>query len=230
MDFITGRSLSRRTVLRGAGAALALPFLDAMTPAARLSAIGSARAEPPPHRFVAYYTPNGQAMEYWTPKGEGRDFELSEILQPLEAFRDDLIVPTGLHASWDFGHDGAPTHFLTGMTGLGLNEEGRQDNTSLLAETSMDQMLARRVREGDATRVLGAVARWSTKRWHLRGSELCLHSLVLLAESDPAVADGKPPEGRCSSVCSATAEARIGGRESCGSGCKRAYSTPSWTG
>ena len=144
MDFITGRSLSRRTVLRGAGAALALPFLDAMTPAARLSAIGSARAEPPPHRFVAYYTPNGQAMEYWTPKGEGRDFELSEILQPLEAFRDDLIVPTGLHASWDFGHDGAPTHFLTGMTGLGLNEEGRQDNTSLLAETSMDQMLARR--------------------------------------------------------------------------------------
>jgi hypothetical protein len=144
MEFITGKAISRRTVLRGAGAALALPFLDAMLPS-RLSAFGSPRRDGiPPHRFVAYYTPNGQAMEYWTPKGVGRDFELSEILQPLEAFKDDLIIPTGLQASWNFNHAGGPTCFLTGMTGASLNDDVRPDNTSLLAETSMDQILARR--------------------------------------------------------------------------------------
>lgn len=139
MDFITGKHISRRTVLRGAGAALALPFLDAMAPA-RLRAGGAPK---PPHRFLAYYTPNGQSMEYWTPTGEGRDFELSEILQPLEGFKDRIIVPTGLDASWNFNHAGGPTCFLTGVTGKARGEAGSVDNTDLIAETSIDQILAR---------------------------------------------------------------------------------------
>jgi hypothetical protein len=141
MDFITGKSISRRTVLRGAGAALALPFLEAMLPARLL---GSRPAPQAPHRFLAYYTPNGQSMEYWTPSGVGRDFELSDILEPLAPFRDQIIVPTGLDASWNFNHAGGPTCFLTGVTGLArLGDKDAVDNTDLIAETSIDQILAR---------------------------------------------------------------------------------------
>ena len=84
MEFITGKVLSRRTVVKGVGATLALPFLDAMVPA-RLTAF--ARPAPvAPHRFLAYYLPNGQAMPHWTPTGEGKDFELSMIMEPLAPF------------------------------------------------------------------------------------------------------------------------------------------------
>ena len=73
MNFLTAKSLSRRTVLRGIGATIALPFLDAMAPAARAAAKS-------PNRFLTFYTPNGMAMEYWTPKAEGNNFELTPIL------------------------------------------------------------------------------------------------------------------------------------------------------
>ena len=82
MTFLTGKALARRTVLRGLGASLSLPLLDAMLPA--FSA--RARAATTAHRFLAFYVPNGMAREYWTPKGEGRDFELSPILEPLAPF------------------------------------------------------------------------------------------------------------------------------------------------
>jgi hypothetical protein len=141
MDFITGKHISRRTLLRGAGAALALPFLEAMVPAGLTA--GSRRARTSPHRFLAYYTPNGQSMEFWTPTGEGRDFQLSRILEPLAPFKDRIIIPTGLDASWNFNHAGGPTCFLTGVTGLSRGEPGSVDNTDIIAETSIDQILAR---------------------------------------------------------------------------------------
>ena len=77
MSFLTSKALPRRTVLRGLGAAVALPFLDAMLPAASLRARA---AGAPVRRFQTFYVPNGMAMEYWTPKGEGSAFELSPIL------------------------------------------------------------------------------------------------------------------------------------------------------
>jgi hypothetical protein len=83
MAFLT-KSLPRRTALKGIGATLALPFLDAMLPAFSLR--GRA-ARPLVHRFQAFYVPNGMAMEYWLPKGEGTAFELSPILEPLAPFR-----------------------------------------------------------------------------------------------------------------------------------------------
>lgn len=135
MDFITGKVISRRTVLRGAGAALALPFLDAMAPA-RLSAAARPVTKSP-HRFLAYYLPNGMAMEHWTPEGEGRDFALSPILEPLAPFKDRLQVLTGIEASWNRNHAGASGCFLTGTT------RGASNNTATVAETSMDQLLAR---------------------------------------------------------------------------------------
>ena len=77
MAFLT-KSLPRRTVLKGIGTTMALPFLDAMLPPLRAAA-------KPPHRFQAFYVPNGMAMEYWTPKGEGTALELNSIMEPLAA-------------------------------------------------------------------------------------------------------------------------------------------------
>ena len=112
MDFIIRKQLSRRTVLRGMGAALAIPFLDAMDPTrfSRFAAPKIAR----PNRFQTIYVPNGMAMEYWKPKGEGAAFELSPILEPLAPFRNDMLVVSGLDATWNNIHAGASGSFLTG--------------------------------------------------------------------------------------------------------------------
>jgi hypothetical protein len=99
-QFITRRHLSRRTVLRGAGAALALPLLESMTPA--LAAAPVVRP-----RFGAIYFPHGATMSRWTPQGEGRDFPISEILQPLEPFRAQLNVVSNLTHANAYGAGGA---------------------------------------------------------------------------------------------------------------------------
>lgn len=135
MPFVTSKALSRRTVLRGLGATLALPLLDAMVPAftTRVGAEGRRAA----HRFQTFYVPNGMAMPFWTPSGVGRDFELSPILRPLSAYRDKMIVLTGLKANWNYIHAGASGSFLTGTTRGGRNE------VEIIADVSMDQILAR---------------------------------------------------------------------------------------
>jgi len=132
--FISRMSLPRRTVLRGLGAALALPFLDAMVPA---FVPGVRAAAKPAHRFLAFYVPNGMAMEYWTPKEAGSAFELSPVLEPLAPFRDQMLVLSGLKANWNYIHAGASGSFLTGTTRGGRNE------VEIIADVSMDQLLAR---------------------------------------------------------------------------------------
>src|SRR5881397_609193 len=127
-------SLPRRTVLRGLGATIALPFLDAMVPAFSLR--GKAAAKPA-HRFQAFYVPNGMAMEYWSPKGDGAGFELSPILEPLAPFREQMLVLSGLKANWNYIHAGASGSFLTGTVRGGRNE------VEIIADVSMDQLLAR---------------------------------------------------------------------------------------
>jgi Protein of unknown function (DUF1552) len=134
MTFLNGRSLPRRTVLRGLGATVALPLLEAMLPSSSRRAKAAGR---PAHRFLAFYVPNGMAMEYWSPKGEGRAFELSPILQPLAPFRNQMLVLSGINASWNYIHAGASGSFLTGTTRGGRNE------VEILADVSMDQLLAR---------------------------------------------------------------------------------------
>src|SRR5437773_8675778 len=130
MAFLT-KSLPRRTVLRGLGATVSLPFLDAMLP------LGRAAAKPI-HRFQAFYVPNGMAMEYWSPKGEGSAFELSEILEPLAAYRNQMLVLSGIKANWNYIHAGASGSFLTGTVRGGRNE------VEIVADVSMDQLLAKR--------------------------------------------------------------------------------------
>jgi hypothetical protein len=134
MSFITSKSLPRRTVLRGLGATLALPFLDSMVPAFSLRGLANGK---PVHRFQTFYVPNGMAMEYWLPKGEGAAFELSPILEPLAAYRDQMLVLSGLKANWNYIHAGASGSFLTGTPRGGRNE------VEIIADVSMDQLLAR---------------------------------------------------------------------------------------
>ncbi len=133
MTFLT-KTLPRRTVLRGLGATVALPLLDAMHPAFTLR--GQA-APGPVARFQAFYVPNGMAIPYWKPKGEGTGYELSPILGPLASFKDQMIVLSGLNASWNYIHAGASGSFLTGTTRGGTNE------IEIIADVSMDQLLAR---------------------------------------------------------------------------------------
>jgi len=89
MSIITRKSIPRRTFLRGAGAALALPVLDAMTPALAADAKR-------PIRMSFIEVPNGIMMDKWTPATEGANFALTRVLEPLEPFRDRILVHSGL--------------------------------------------------------------------------------------------------------------------------------------
>src|SRR5262249_32311665 len=115
---VTRKHLSRRTFLRGAGAVIGLPLLDAMTPA-----LGWARgpAREPPLRLCSAYVPNGMVMPNWMPATTGRRFELTPILRPLERFREHTLVLSGLmcHNANALGdgpgdHARASASFLTG--------------------------------------------------------------------------------------------------------------------
>jgi hypothetical protein len=130
---ITRMSIPRRTVLRGLGASLALPLLDAMVPAFVPTLKGAAK---PVKRLGVVYVPNGMAMDYWTPKAEGRGFDLPPILVPLEAYRNQMVVVTGLRAFWTPAHAGASTTFLTGAAGVA-------GETAPRADISMDQVVAK---------------------------------------------------------------------------------------
>jgi hypothetical protein len=113
--FITKRHLSRRMVLRGMGATLALPFLDAMVPAGSLLAQTAAKGKP---RVAFVYFPHGAVMEQWTPATEGAGFELTPIIKPLEAFKSQLTIVSGLGnkaADGSSVHATAPGTWLSGV-------------------------------------------------------------------------------------------------------------------
>jgi hypothetical protein len=116
---LTRKHLPRRTFLKGMGAAIALPMLDAMTPA--LSAFGRSAA-PSPLRMAFTYVPNGITMADWTPKGVGAAFELSRVMKPMAPFRQDMSILSGLaHRNGMALGDGPGDHaraaasYLTGV-------------------------------------------------------------------------------------------------------------------
>jgi len=116
---ITKRTIPRRTILRGLGTALALPWLDAMAPA--LTALAKTAAKPV-RRFSITYTGNGVASGFYEPTAEGAAYELSPILQPLAPYRDRAIVVTGidnpiaeaLEGEPRGGHGRIPAAFMSG--------------------------------------------------------------------------------------------------------------------
>lgn len=99
------QALSRRTLLRGAGAALGLPWLEAMAAPAATSSKG----EKPTKRMAFLYMPNGTHPDFWTPEGVGRDFKLSKTLEPLAKFRDDLTIVTN---TWNAGSKTGDGHYV----------------------------------------------------------------------------------------------------------------------
>jgi hypothetical protein len=138
--FLTKKSLPRRTVLRGLGAAVTLPLLDAMLPAFVPLAKAAAK---PRMRFGAVYFPNGAIMQQLTPKTVGAGFEFTPILKPLEPFRDSLIVVTNLtrsHPGSQFGdHAVSAAGFLTGVW------PKRTEAEDVLANRTIDQVVAQQI-------------------------------------------------------------------------------------
>jgi hypothetical protein len=130
--------LERRTFLKGLGATLALPALEAMRP---VMAAGASSAYPV--RMGLLYMPNGVRPDRWTPEGSGENFKLSPILSPLEAHRKDLLVMSGLQNKNSFGGDG---HYVkTGgwLTGTTITKTTGSDINS--GGISMDQVAAQMI-------------------------------------------------------------------------------------
>ena len=138
--FITKKHLSRRTFLRGTlGASVALPFLDAMTPA--LSA-----AQTAPFRFGAIYLPNGVYPDTWHPDTVGPDFEFKPVMQPLEPFRRQLTTISNMKAPWGESiHLGASSSFLNGV-GPVVNPDEKGDAWGdIHSKKTVDQFIADKV-------------------------------------------------------------------------------------
>ncbi len=114
MTIITGRHVSRRTLLRGAGAAVGLPLLDAMRPA-----LAAPSATQQASRIAVVYVPNGIVMNAWMPEGTGKDFTFARILKPLEPLREHITMVSGLAnnaavKAQGGGHARASGSFLSG--------------------------------------------------------------------------------------------------------------------
>jgi hypothetical protein len=137
---ILRKALDRRTFLRGAGAALTLPLLDAMSPA-----LGHAAETARPIRLAFIEVPNGIMMDKWTPPSEGAGFGLTPILEPLAPFRDRMLVLSGLDQNQaeafanEVGgdHPRACTAWLTGA------HARMTSGADLRAGISVDQVAAR---------------------------------------------------------------------------------------
>jgi hypothetical protein len=149
---ITKKALSRRTVLRGMGVTLALPLLDAMVPALSMTAT----AAKPVRRYGFFYMPNGVAMNhtgvnYWKPQTVGADFEFSTILKPLEPFRKQVTVVSGLHnRSAESLGDGNGDHTRSTGSWLTGTHIKRTEGSDLHAGISVDQVIASQFRKETA--------------------------------------------------------------------------------
>lgn len=138
--FITKKHLNRRTLLQGAGAAISLPLLDAMVPAATAQSLTAAAAK---LRFGTVYVPNGIFPDLWHPDTAGKDFEFKRIMAPIAPYRKYVTTVSGLKSPegrQDMGgiHMGASSAFLNGAGPLSENGDFNQ----LKSKKSLDQYIA----------------------------------------------------------------------------------------
>jgi hypothetical protein len=141
MTFITRKHLPRRTFLRGVGTTLALPLLDSMLPAQTPLRRTAAAAK---SRLGCIYVPHGAIMYKWTPEKEGTDFELTEILAPLEKVRDRITIATNLAhpAAGGLGSDAGADHARSAAVFLsGVHPE----KESVHVGTTIDQLVAQKI-------------------------------------------------------------------------------------
>ena len=141
--------ISRRTVLRGLGTVIALPFLETMLPRALRAA---APAATPPKRMAWVYIPQGTYMPYWMPKTEGTDFELMDILQPMAEHRKDMIMFGGLTCDKARAHgDGGGDHARAGGAFLTGAQPKKTAGANFQTGISVDQHAAQKL--GEKTRL-----------------------------------------------------------------------------
>jgi hypothetical protein len=135
MTFLTKKSISRRRMLQGAGAGLALPLLDSMIPSSTALAQTAAN---PPKRFGAVFVPHGERPGFWTPKTVGANFEVSPILEPLAAYRDEMTIVSELCHPVD-GHAVTVAAWLSGTI------PKRTVAEDVLAGVTVDQLIAKKI-------------------------------------------------------------------------------------
>jgi hypothetical protein len=142
MRYLTRRSLSRRTLLRGAGVTLALPLLESMIPAVVRTA---AAAGAPRARLACVYIPHGCIMNRWVPTATGRGFEFQPILKPLEPYRDRLNIVSGLKlpAAYVGESSAAANHGRSSQCWLTCTPQDTGPTP-----TSADQVAARQIGQG----------------------------------------------------------------------------------
>ncbi len=144
---LTNKTISRRTVLRGMGLSVSLPLLDAMVPARAASRLPSG---PSPVRMGFVYVPNGiiDLQSEWTPEGDGKGFQFSEITKGLDPFREHLTFLSGLaQVNGRAGPDGAGDHARAGATFLTGVRPVKTEGVGVRAAVSADQIAARKLGE-----------------------------------------------------------------------------------
>ena len=144
MTYITKKHMSRRTVLRGAGATLALPLLDAMIPAQ--TALAQTAATPKP-RFVGCFVPHGMAPGYWVPEKEGAlGAELPFNWKPLEPFRNQTVILSGLHSRSAEPPPGATgaDHWVAAAFLCGVKPK-KTAGADVRVGTTIDQLIAQKI-------------------------------------------------------------------------------------
>jgi hypothetical protein len=141
MSFITRKHLSRRTLLRGMGVSVALPLLDSMVPAQTPLAKTAATSK---SRLSCIYVPHGATMDKWTPAADGKGFAFTEILSPLEKFRDRVSIVSNLAhpAAGGVGSDAGADHARSAAVFLsGVHPE----QGSIHVGSTIDQIAAQRI-------------------------------------------------------------------------------------
>src|SRR4051812_16416978 len=138
------RPISRRTVLKGVGVSIALPFLEAMIPTARAA---QAAAPAAPRKLVFVYFPNGAKMDAWNVTGEGADFELSRTLSAFKEHKSNMLLLSNLS---DPNAKGGGAHACTMPAYLSGNSIFKTQGDDLRAAITCDQVIANKI--GGATR------------------------------------------------------------------------------
>ena len=142
--FITKKHLSRRTVLRGAGSCIALPLLDAMLPAG----VAFAKTGAAPQRIAFVGFPHGAVMSNWVPAQAGKDYEISEILSPLEKFREQMTIVSGLRNK---PAESGLAHSIIERTWLSCTAPEQAGVANADAGVTADQIAARHIGQETAT-------------------------------------------------------------------------------
>lgn len=136
------RQIPRRTFLKGAGTALALPGLEAMAP------LASTAANPggDPLRMAFVYAPNGMIMKYWTPEGKGSEYNLPQTLAPLQSVKSEIQVVSGLnHDKAEANGDGGGDHARANATFLTGRQAKKTSGKDIRIGVSVDQLAAQKI-------------------------------------------------------------------------------------